>query len=643
MTLAPPPSNLNAALNFLQQGHPEECVRQCLEILTHDSQNSSANHILALAYRAKGEMQTAEITIFTAVNLAPKNASILNSYGLILMEQGKLDKALIALSKAIQVDGSFAPAHTNLGHVQSRLNNTGDAERHYQMALALNPGLTDALVQLALLLRQQGRGSELADRLAAPDQDQNNDPGLLLVKGLVAYDRSLFSQAETLFRKGTQIAPNSALLWGNLALSLARQERDKDARVAYETAVRLDPNNAEVRTNFADLLKYEETELARQHLTHAISIKPNDANIWDILGFTWFLDNKPDAATECYRRALEIEPTFQRAEFHQSGVHFVTGELAKAWPLYAKRYAPPGDLDSPVDDSIPLWNASDEIGPHTVFWTDQGIGDEILQLSLVADAYAMSPEFTLFTSSRLAPIARRSYPKLTCLVKEDTTSNDDGASNFDAQSPAILLAAKFRKSFGDFPDHQGYLVADAEQTQEFREHYLKRSSGRPLIGLSWKSSNVRFGAHKSITLDHFKPILEDSRYAFIVLQYGDVERDIASLPPEIRERIFIDKTVDPLKNMDDFASQAAATDAILTTSNTTAHMGGALGIPTWTLVPKIGPGWLWYWFGDRVDSPWYPTVRLHRQSKEGAWSAAIASAYTEIHDHLSRKQSLTTN
>jgi ADP-heptose:LPS heptosyltransferase len=97
----------------------------------------------------------------------------------------------------------------------------------------------------------------------------------------------------------------------------------------------------------------------------------------------------------------------------------------------------------------------------------------------------------------------------------------------------------------------------------------------------------------------------------------------------MRERfgveIIHDPTIDQLKDMDGFAAQVAAMDAVFTTSCTTAHVAGALGVPGIVVVP-VGRGLHWYWFADRTDSPWYPSLRLARQRTPERWDDAIAEA-----------------
>ena len=79
-----------------------------------------------------------------------------------------------------------------------------------------------------------------------------------------------------------------------------------------------------------------------------------------------------------------------------------------------------------------------------------------------------------------------------------------------------------------------------------------------------------------------------------------------------------------------FADTAAAMlnlDLILTIDTAGAHLAGALGRPTWTLLPWACD---WRWLTDREDSPWYPTMRLFRQPSRGDWTSVIGRVADEL-------------
>ena len=91
--------------------------------------------------------------------------------------------------------------------------------------------------------------------------------------------------------------------------------------------------------------------------------------------------------------------------------------------------------------------------------------------------------------------------------------------------------------------------------------------------------------------------------------------------------LLIDRSVNQLVDMDRFAAQAAAMDLVITIDNSTAHLAGALGIPVWVLLPHIPD---WRWLLDRIDSPWYPTIRLFRQPAPGDWKSVLARVEEQL-------------
>jgi len=91
------------------------------------------------------------------------------------------------------------------------------------------------------------------------------------------------------------------------------------------------------------------------------------------------------------------------------------------------------------------------------------------------------------------------------------------------------------------------------------------------------------------------------------------------------------------ENVRDFGDTAAALsklDLIITVETEAAHLAGALGKPTWVLLAHVPA---WRWLLDRTDSPWYPTLRLFRQTEAGDWPAVIAvlaqalEQYVKVH------------
>jgi len=121
--------------------------------------------------------------------------------------------------------------------------------------------------------------------------------------------------------------------------------------------------------------------------------------------------------------------------------------------------------------------------------------------------------------------------------------------------------------------------------------------------------------------------LAQSAFGFVNLQYGDRRADLEAVRRDLGVEILHDESVDPLKNLDDFAAQTAAMDLVISIDNSTVHMAGALNVPVWVMLPAVPD---WRWMLDRSDSPWYPSVRLFRQALAGEWTPVIARVAEEL-------------
>jgi len=177
----------------------------------------------------------------------------------------------------------------------------------------------------------------------------------------------------------------------------------------------------------------------------------------------------------------------------------------------------------------------------------------------------------------------------------------------------------------DLAQNPGYLMADLEAKAAQASTLGRLAEGRLRVGLSWRSGNAQFGAQKSLSLEDCLPLLVQPAF-WVDLQYGDTTAERAALEAAHGIRLWRDEAIDPLKDLDAAAAQYAALDFVITASNTTAHLAGALGLPTWLLLPQPGFGLLWYWYRERKDSPFYPGLTCFRQKSAGEWSGPVSEA-----------------
>jgi len=163
------------------------------------------------------------------------------------LEQGKLDIAMEKLERALEIDPTYANAHTVIGLLYERINDTKNAELHYRRAVELLPKLGAPNNNYGQILCNQGRLDEadkyfqraVADPFyKTPDQAYSNAGVCLLRAGKV-------DQAEMDFRKAIETNPNSATALFRLASALYQKNDFFKARAFIQRFEALGPEDAE--------------------------------------------------------------------------------------------------------------------------------------------------------------------------------------------------------------------------------------------------------------------------------------------------------------------------------------------------------------------------------------------------------------
>ena len=269
--------------------------------------------------------------------------------------------------------------------------------------------------------------------------------------------------------------------------------------------------------------------------------------------------------------------------------------------------------------SQPLWTGEKLSSGSLLIWGEQGIGDQIMFAGLIPDVVGTGNRCILDCDARLKPLFARSFPDIE-VVSSRTSANDPGLNpevHITAHIPCGSLPGLFRSNLPAFAAVTSpYLVADSSERERFRANY---ADGRRLAGVAWYTNNSKTGHIRSIDLAMFAPLLARPDIRWISLQYGDHEW-LQSQATTAGTPLLIDRGVNQFSNIDLFAAQIAAMDLVVSIDNSTAHLAGALGVPTWVLLPFASD---WRWMRNREDSPWYPTLRLFRQSSPGDWPSLI--------------------
>jgi hypothetical protein len=151
------------------------------------------------------------------------------------------------------------------------------------------------------------------------------------------------------------------------------------------------------------------------------------------------------------------------------------------------------------------------------------------------------------------------------------------------------------------------------------------------VGLAWAGNPLHTDDRRRSTApEKLAPILRVPGVRFVSLQI----EPRGPLPPTLAAAGVLDFTGD-ITDFSDSAALIAELDLIITVDTSTAHLAGTLGRPVWVLLPFVPD---WRWGLGREDTPWYPTMRLFRQSERGKWGPVIDKATMALHELRMKKK-----
>jgi tetratricopeptide (TPR) repeat protein len=536
----------------------------------------------------------------------------------------------------------------------------GEAERAlacYDDALRFRSDYAPALYGRCLALQALGRA---ADVIAACDRALNLNP---TIAGL-HYNRAVglrmlnrWAEAEAGFRRVIALQPDAGDAFAGLGTVLDQQGRTDEARRAYEAAIVRNPADADSLNNLGNLLaRCGERQLAIEKYCEAIQHRSGFAEALNNLGtalaaggdhegafakYRQALSLKPEfvpalvnlgasladagrhqAALGAYDRALALDPENAQARWNRGLARLFLRDFAGGWEDYAARWRTNDFISRRREFPQPGWRGESAAGRKILLWSEQGIGDEIMFLGLMPELIAEGASIVLECDARLIPLVARSQPQIELIARSEVPDAATRAPDIALQAPTGDLLRWLRPTVKAIRPLAGYLKAETARTAELRIQYRGQHQSR-LLGLSWHSTNPKNGRWRSIPPPLLAPFLRLPGWRTFDLQYGNRTDDRGEMERSGGGQLLHDPSIDSLRDVDGWAAQIAAMDAVVTIDNSAAHLAAALGKPVLLLLP-VAPDWRWFASGE--TTPWYAGMRLLRQTEHGDWTGPIARA-----------------
>ena len=543
------------------------------------------------AHRA-GKPEEAERHYRAILDTAPEHVAALKLLGLCRAQQGAGQEGVALVRRSLELDGQQPDAWFNLGGILLRLGYQDDALAAYRRALSLKPDFGEALHALAGLFERRGQFAEAAEahrRLASlhPDEPLH---GIGLATCL--HRAGALEEAIEACRDLIERHPESFDAWGNLGVLLRLAGNVQEAVAANRRALELRPDEARGHHNLGNALM----------------------DLGDLA-----------AAEEAYRRALELQPDYASAHVQRGAALLALGRFGEGWDEQAWRWraAPPPSAGAESADAerqgdvLPDWDGAALGERRLLIRSEPDPSPQVFFASLLSDVAGRGGAVTVECDPRLIPLMARSFEGPRFI---EPSPGGTAASGFDLQIALGALPRLFRRSESEFPARRGYLRPDPDRVAELGARALRQARGRRLVGVAWRRDGGTAGPEHSIALERWQPVLQRDDCRFVSLQTGEAAAEIAALRDSTGLDLLSDESLDSSSDLDGLAALIAALDLVITVDCLTADLAGAVGAPTWLLLPTVTS---WRWMEAREDSPWYPSMRLFRQAAAGDWGPVI--------------------
>ncbi len=487
------------------------------------------------------------------------------------------------------------------------------AEFIYQQILAAAPEEPQSLFGLGTLALRAGHfdKAEAFFRRAlatAPDEPMLHNSLHLALLG-----EGRTAEAVASCRRAIELAPHAPEMHNNLALARKQAGDLEEARAGFERAIELRPEYADAHYNLANVLvQLRRLPEAERSFRRAMELDPEDWQSHNNLGNILQLQGRFDEAGVCFDAAVQRNPQAAEAHRNRALLRLLLGDFAGGWPEYEWRWRMP--QHSPPNRAQPRWQGEPLAGDTVLVCAEQGLGDTIQFIRYAPLVQKLGARVVVECPASL-------HALLTGVAGVDRlVAPGDAAEPIDYCVPLLSLPGLLHTALETIPADVPYIVADPAHMERWR-HELARLAGFK-IGIAWQG-NPKFTGdyYRSIPLAEFAPLADCAGVTLVSLQQGFGREQLAALGDRVPVVDLADRLDQDGAAFVDTAAAMMHLDLVVTSDTAIAHLAGALGVPVWVAL-QFAPNWRW--LVGRGDSPWYPSMRLFRQSRFGQWGDVFA-------------------
>ena len=439
--------------------------------------------------------------------------------------------------------------------------------------------------------------------------------------GVLAYNAGKNDLAIAYLKKAIEILPSNAGCFNNMGNVFQQQKKYQESLKWYEMAVRVKPGHKRAHNNIAvAYLNLGNLDKALLSVETALDLDPEYADAHNNHGEILRAMGNNDKALVAIDKAISLSPDMVNAHWNRALIWLLKGNFQDGWLAYEWRWRRPTTRNRAFAHGA-AWQGQEIKGKVLFVYEEQGLGDTLQFIRYLPMLQALGARVVFETAPALIRLvaANRLYDRLLVgLNKMDTRPVD----RFDFHVPLLSLPHILRTKIETIPDKIPYLTADSELSRIWKNRMSSDDSFK--VGLVWAGrSTHKNDANRSIHLSMFETLGRVTGVSFYSLQKEKYEKWT-----DMESPAFFEKDMGP--EISDFADTAAIMDnldLLISVDTSVVHLAGAMGKPVWTLLP-FAPDFRWLL--DRDDSPWYPTMRLFRQTSPGEWASVFEQVVSAL-------------
>jgi len=447
---------------------------------------------------------------------------------------------------------------------------------------------------------------------------------LLTLLGWVYAQQTDLANAEATFRHALCHDSESVDSHAGLAAVLAAADDHAAALPHYERALELNANDPRTLFNFGcTLLSLRRIEEAIDVFERSVAGDPTLADTFHNLAIAHAQLGDWNTAGELCERALALDGEAWQARLMRGMARIAVGSFANGWDDYEARCH---SQDYYIHHlGLPRWGGPADGKRSIAVIPEQGVGTQVLFASCLPDLAKHLPLVTVGCEPRLVRLLRRAFPSVQ-VVAGGLLPALAKAGRFDCYLMAGSLPRMFRRTARSFSG-TSYLAADPLVESRWKRRLDAIGPGLK-VGVSWGGGDRKSDAsHRRISPRDWRSLASLDHVHWINLQYDATPEELAIWQQTAGDRFHQVDDLDLKYDLENVAGLVSRLDVVITVVNSTVHLAGALGAPTWAMIP-LGGEWRWQTSGQRCL--WHSSVRLLRQRQLDDWSDVLARLQAEL-------------